>query len=161
NLGKKNCELADTDIERILDLYLGDARESAESKWFDAQDFGYWKITVERPLRLKSQLKTSAIETLRFASGDEALRVEVYAQHGDKLYTDFAKLKPDIEAWLKGDSEDEDDTKGGDEDGASTRKAVPEKRRKKLLDAATWQRDKALLELALLAQRELGDAVFD
>jgi type I restriction enzyme M protein len=38
---------------------------------------------------------------------------------------------------------------------------VPEKRRKKLLDAATWQRDKALLDLALLAQQDLGDAVFD
>ena len=161
NLGKKNCELAETDIERILDLYLGSVQESAESKWFDTQDFGYWKVTVERPLRLKSQLKTSAIETLRFASGDEALRAEIYARHGDKLYTDFTKLKPDIEAWLKGDTEDEDDTDDGDEDGAPTKKAVPEKRRKKLLDAATWQRDKALLELALLAQRELGDAVFD
>ena len=38
---------------------------------------------------------------------------------------------------------------------------MPEKRRKKLLDAATWQRDKALLDLALLAQQDLGDAVFD
>ncbi len=161
NLGKKNCELADTDIQRILDLYLGGSRESAESKWFDTQDFGYWKVTVERPLRLKSQLKTSAIEALRFASGDEALRAEIYAQHGDKLYTDFTKLKPGIEAWLKGDSEDEDDTDDGDEDSTSAKKAVPEKRRKKLLDATTWQRDKALLELALLAQRELGDAVFD
>ena len=60
NLGKKNCELSDGDIQRILDLYLGEAQETApeteNSKWFDTQDFGYWKITVERPLRLKSQL---------------------------------------------------------------------------------------------------------
>lgn len=160
NLGKKNCELAYTDIQRILDLYLGTAQETAESKWFDTQDFGYWKITVERPLRLKSQLRLPAIETLRYASGDETLRADIYAEHGDKLYTGFAKLKPEIEAWLKGDN-DEDDTDDGDEDSAPAKKAVPEKRRKKLLDAATWQRDKALLELALLAQQELGDAVFE
>lgn len=165
NLGKKNCELAEGDIRRILDLYLGEARETDshtdQSKWFDTQDFGYWKITVERPLRLKSQLKTSAIDTLRFASGDEALRTEIYAEHGDKLYTSFAKLKPEIEAWLKGGSDDDDDTEDGDEDHAPAKKAVPEKRRKKLLDAATWQRDKGLLDLALLAQQVLGDAVFD
>ncbi len=166
NLGKKNCELAEGDIQRIVDLYLGEAQETAQSKWFDTQDFGYWKITVERPLRLKSQLKPAAIETLRFASGDEALRAEIYATHGDTLYTDFAKLKPEIEAWLKGDdSGDGDDAAdSNDEDGedsAPAKKAVPEKRRKKLLDAATWQRDKALLDLALLAQQDLGDAVFD
>lgn len=161
NLGKKNCELAEGDIQRILDLYLGEAQETAESRWFDTQDFGYWKVTVERPLRLKSQLKTSAIETLRFASGDETLRAEIYAEHGDQLYTGFAKLKPEIEAWLKGDSEDEDDTEDGDENRAPAKNIVPEKRRKKLLDATTWQRDKALLDLALLAQKVLGDSVFE
>ncbi|WP_020650049.1 type I restriction-modification system subunit M [Solimonas variicoloris] len=163
NLGKKNCELSDNDIARILGGYLAEPQDSAECKWFDNEDFGYWKITVERPLRLKSQLKPAAIETLRFASGDEALRAELWARYGDKLYTGFAKLKPEIEAWLKGDSEDEDADGGGEdgEDSAPARKAVPEKRRKKLLDATTWQRDKALLDLALLAQKDLGDAVFD
>ena len=166
NLGKKNCELSEGDIQRIVDLYLGEVQETAQSKWFDTQDLGYWKITVERPLRLKSQLKPAGIETLRFASGDEALRAEIYATHGDKLYTDFAKLKPEIEAWLKGDdgSDGDDAADNNDEDGedsAPVKKAVPEKRRKKLLDAATWQRDKALLDLALLAQQDLGDAVFD
>jgi type I restriction enzyme M protein len=161
NLGKKNCELADADITRILDLYLDEVQETEQSQWFDTQDFGYWKITVERPLRLKSQSKLSAIESLRFASGDEALRAEIYAQHRDALYTGFAKLKPEIEAWLKGDGDSEDDEAEEGEDSAPAKKAVPEKRRKKLLDVTTWQRDKSLLDLALLAQKELGDAVFD
>lgn len=162
NLGKKNCELAEADIQRILDLYLagpqGAQHNTNESKWFDTADFGYWKVTVERPLRLKSQLKLSAIESLRFASGDEALRAEIYATHGDKLYSEFAAIKGDIEVWLKGDGEAEDDE---DDDAGPSRKAVPEKRRKKLLDNATWQRDKTLMELALLARQTLGDAVFD
>jgi len=161
NLGKKNCELAQIDIQRILDLYLGDARDTAQGKWFDTRDFGYWKITVERPLRLKSQLKISIIESLRFASGDEGLRTEIYAGYGERLYTDFAKVKPAIEAWLKGDSGEDDDAGDEEEDNAPARKTIPEKRRRKLLDANTWQRDKALLDLALLARKVLGDAVFD
>ncbi|MFP5336957.1 MAG: N-6 DNA methylase [Gammaproteobacteria bacterium] len=163
NLGKKNCEMSDADTQRILDLYLdGQMQSTDECKWFDTTDFGYWKVTVERPLRLKSQLSLRAIETLRFASGDEALRAEIYAQHGDKVYTDFHSIKGDIEAWLKGDGEEEDENEEGEEDDAKpAKKAVPEKRRKKLLDATTWQRDKALLDLALLAQKELGEGVFD
>ena len=151
NLGKKNCELSAGDIQRILDLYLGEAQETAESKWFDTQDFGYWKITVERPLRLKSQLSDERIEPLRFASGDEALRAEIYATHGEALYTEFTKRKPAIEAWLKGEDENEDDDSedsGDDGEATTTRKAVPAKRRKKLLDASTWQRDKGLMEVA-------------
>jgi type I restriction enzyme M protein len=168
NLGKKNCELSDADIARILDLYLGEPRETAESKWFDTQDFGYWKITVERPLRLKSQLSDERIESLRFASGDEALRAEIYATHDDALYTEFTKRKPAIEAWLKGEDQDEQDSAdddredSGDEvEASAARKAVPAKRRKKLLDAATWLRDKALMEVAKRAQQALGSAVFD
>ena len=166
NLGKKNCELSDADIARILDLYLGDAQETAQSKWFDTQDFGYWKITVERPLRLKSQLSDERIESLRFATGDEALRAEIYATHGEALYTEFAKRKPAIEAWLKGEDENEDDDNeendsGDDSETSTARKAVPAKRRKKLLDASTWQRDNGLIEVARRAQLALGSAVFD
>jgi len=166
NLGKKNCELSDADISRILDLYLGDAGETAESKWFDTQDFGYWKITVERPLRLKSQLSDERIEPLRFATGDEELRAEIYASHGEALYTEFAKLKPTIEAWLKGEDENEEDDSddgdsGDDSEAPAARKAVPAKRRKKLLDVSTWQRDKALMEVAQRAQKAMGSAVFD
>ncbi len=162
NLGKKNCELSDTDIQRILDLYLGEPRQTPECKWFDNADFGYWKITVERPLRLKSQLKPTAIETLRFASGDEALRADIWARYGDKLYSEFPKLKPEIEAWLKGDTaEDEDEPDGDEDERTPAKKAVPEPRRKKLLDPATWQRDKTLVELALLARQDMGDGVFD
>ena len=170
NLGKKNCELSDGDIQRILDLYLGATQETTESKWFDTQDFGYWKITVERPLRLKSQLSDERIEPLRFASGDEALRAEIYAAHGEALYTEFTARKSTIEAWLKGEDENEnekedDDSEDSDsaDDGEApaARKAVPAKRRKKLLDASSWLRDKRLMEVAQRVQQTLGSAVFD
>ncbi|WP_424945845.1 type I restriction-modification system subunit M [Candidatus Spongiihabitans sp.] len=51
NLGKKNCELGEADIKRICDTFLA-FEESEQSKIFPNQAFGYWKVTVERPLRL-------------------------------------------------------------------------------------------------------------
>jgi type I restriction enzyme M protein len=74
NLGKKNCVLSDVDIERIVGLYLAEPHDTPESRWFDTADFGYWKVTVERPLRWRSQLTQARIETLRFASGGDCRR---------------------------------------------------------------------------------------
>jgi type I restriction enzyme M protein len=52
NLGKKNCELSAEDIDRITNTFL-DFKESEQSKIFDNEAFGYWKVTVERPLRIR------------------------------------------------------------------------------------------------------------
>ena len=52
NLGKKNCELGEEDLARICDTFL-DFKESQQSKIFDNAAFGYWKVTVERPLRIQ------------------------------------------------------------------------------------------------------------
>ena len=51
NLGKKNCELGEDDIARICDAFLA-FEETEHSKIFDNAAFGYWKVTVERPLRI-------------------------------------------------------------------------------------------------------------
>ena len=52
NLGKKNCELGEADIDRICDAFLA-FEETEESRIFDNEAFGYWKVTVERPLRIE------------------------------------------------------------------------------------------------------------
>jgi type I restriction enzyme M protein len=52
NLGKKNCELSEEDISQICKTFL-EFHETEQSKIFPNGAFGYWKITVERPLRLK------------------------------------------------------------------------------------------------------------
>lgn len=52
NLGKKNCELSEEDIDRICDVFLR-FEENEQSKILPNAAFGYWKVTVERPLRLK------------------------------------------------------------------------------------------------------------
>jgi hypothetical protein len=68
NLGKKNCELSPEDIERINRTFL-DFVETPESKIFPNAAFGYWKVTVERPLRLHSQLSSKAIEVAALRVG--------------------------------------------------------------------------------------------
>ena len=50
NLGQKNCELSDDDIGRICETFLA-FEESEQSKIFPNEAFGYWKVTVDRPLR--------------------------------------------------------------------------------------------------------------
>lgn len=69
NLGKKNCELSEEDIHRILDTFLK-FEETEQSKIFPNAAFGYWKVTVERPLRLKGidlerEYSTKEIKALR------------------------------------------------------------------------------------------------
>jgi type I restriction enzyme M protein len=69
NLGKKNCELSADDIARITKVFLA-FEETEQSKIFPNAAFGYWKITVERPLRLRVDLSDSACARFRLACKD-------------------------------------------------------------------------------------------
>ena len=79
NLGKKNCEIGPEDIERICRTFI-DFEETEESRIFDNEAFGYWKVTVERPLRLKVDLSSARCqafsETCREA-GEEPIATAV------------------------------------------------------------------------------------
>jgi type I restriction enzyme M protein len=52
NLGQKNCELSDEDVRHISKTFL-DFAETEQSKIFPNDAFGYWKVVVERPLRIR------------------------------------------------------------------------------------------------------------
>ncbi len=69
NLGNKNCELSDEDIRRICDVFLG-FKETEQSKIFPNEAFGYWKVTVERPLRLTVDLSPECCQSFRDACQD-------------------------------------------------------------------------------------------
>ena len=161
NLGKKNCELSDDDIQRICDAYLSFER-SEQSKISENQAFGYWKVIVERPLRLHSQLTVKAIESLRFASGDEDIRAQLYDEFGDALFENFASAEKALAQRLAewGNGEDEKGNDSDDEEGAS-RRGLPEKKRKKLLDAKTWERDARLVDTANALRQTLGGELFE
>jgi len=95
NLGKKNCELTEQDIQRILDTFLA-FEESEESKIFPNEAFGYWKVTVERPLRLHVDLSETALTRFRAvceSAGDDDLAGvvdEAAAQLGEGPHLDYA-----------------------------------------------------------------------
>ena len=69
NLGSKNCELSDEDIGRICDAFLA-FEETEQSKIFPNEAFGYWKVTVERPLRLTVDLSPDHRQRFRAACRD-------------------------------------------------------------------------------------------
>ena len=66
NLGKKNCELSEEDITRICGTFLA-FEETEQSKIFPNEAFGYWKVTVERPLRLTVELSQERRDQFRAA----------------------------------------------------------------------------------------------
>jgi len=64
SLGNKRKEISQDQITEITQLY-GDIIKNGRSKVFDNADFGFRKITVERPLRLRFQATPERIESLR------------------------------------------------------------------------------------------------
>ncbi|OPY17190.1 MAG: hypothetical protein A4E74_01470 [Syntrophus sp. PtaB.Bin075] len=61
NLGKKNCEFSEDHIRTICDLVVNPV-ETEKSKIFPNEAFGYWKVTVDRPLRLAVDLSPFRLE---------------------------------------------------------------------------------------------------
>ena len=82
NLGKKNCELAEEDITRICDTFLA-FEETEQSRIFDNAAFGYWKVTVEWPLRLAVNL--SPEPRTRFRAACEEAREEPLSNVVDRV----------------------------------------------------------------------------
>jgi type I restriction enzyme M protein len=117
---------------------------------------------VQRPLLLHSQFSRKAIESLRFASGDEAIREEVYDEFGDAVFEDFESVRSALEKrlseWGKADENGGEDE--GGEETESPKPTLSEKCKKKLLDPSTWRRDARLVEIADKLLKELGDGLF-
>ena len=82
NLGKKNCELSEEDIQRICDTFLA-FEETEQSKIFPNRAFGYWRVTVERPLRLAVDL--SPEQRLRFRAACREAQEEPIANVVDRV----------------------------------------------------------------------------
>jgi type I restriction enzyme M protein len=155
NLGQKNCELSDSDIRRIVDTFLA-FEPGPKSKIFPNEAFGYKKIVVERPLRLVTQLTIPAIESLRFQSSDADVREAMYEEFGQALFDDFASVREQAIAFLAAWGEDDDE----DEDAVPRRK-LKDKKKEKLLNASTWERDVRLYEAGLHLREKLGAGSFE
>ena len=69
NLGQKNCELSPENIRQVVDAFM-DFEDNEQSKIFPNEAFGYWKVTVERPLRLTVELSPEWRRNFRDVSQD-------------------------------------------------------------------------------------------
>jgi len=139
NLGKKNCELGEADIQRILDLYLDESPHNTDtSKWFDTRDFGYWKITVERPLRLKTQLSDERIAPL--AANLRELAHWAQQALGTSVFDDHNVFKTQFDALLK---------QHGKQCSAADKKAV--------FKAISWQDETAAPVIAKRTKLKKGE----
>ena len=157
NLGDKNCEFAPEHIAEITQNYLDFSAKAREndsqneavglaSQIFDNQDFGYYKVTIERPDRRSAQFTAENIASLRF---DKALfepMQYLYQQHGEQVYNAefLAKTEPEISAWCE--------TQGI---------ALNNKNKAKLLDIKTWEKAAALFQTASKLLEHFGEQQFD
>ena len=118
------------------------------SKIFESHEFGYRRLTIERPLRLSVQFTDERIESLRFETRKlNAPMQKVYELHGetwakDKSGKSYGKLKEveaEVRAMVKADFAD-----------------LKEKQIKDLLDPKTWNAQKELLDKATQLQVAIG-----
>lgn len=71
NMGKKNCEFTPEIRHEIMRIFM-EMEQSDVSRIFDNSEFGYWAITVERPLRLRVDI-TKHVPTSVLKDSDRSL----------------------------------------------------------------------------------------
>lgn len=121
-----------------------EAPKTFASKIFNSTDFGYRRLTIERPLRLSAQVTDEAIATLRFAPKPfnapmERLYEQFAAQWQADNYGDFSELEAEARAIIKAEFAE-----------------LKEKQIKDLLDSKLWLAQRGLMEKAQQIQAALG-----
>ncbi len=102
NLGSKNCEFADDHLAEIMRIFL-DFEENENSKIFNNEDFGYHKITVERPLRLTTYVTPERMTSFKAENPAEwHLLADGLAEVvGTEPHDDFNVVQQQYKQWLK------------------------------------------------------------
>ncbi len=103
NLGKKNCELSAEQIKQITDLFLA-FEETEQSKIFPNAAFGYWKIVVERPLRLAIHVTPGKLAAFKKDSPEKlhkAADLLTVIAGGSKPHLDFNTVQQRFESAMK------------------------------------------------------------
>ena len=181
SLGSKRNEMSEDDIKTIIrsfgDFEVMDVRtldkpaevksnrgrqsasaktETAKtfaSKIFNSYEFGYRRVTIERPLRLSAQITDEAIASLRFAPKPfNAVMQSIYAQFGttwtdastDQSYGDLSEVSLEVRALIKADYPE-----------------LKEKDIKDVLDSKIWFFQKELMQKAQALQDHIGTAQSD
>jgi type I restriction enzyme M protein len=114
------------------------------SKIFASHEFGYRRITIERPLRLSVQFTPERLATLRFDGGALGPAMQrIYEQFGSewtaRTYGDLSSVEAEARVLLKAEFSD-----------------LKEKQLKDVLSLKTWTTQKALLDKAEALAKVLG-----
>ena len=152
NLGEKNCEFAPEHIEEIVKTYLefsekerSATEEGIAAQVFDNNDFGYYKVNIERPDRRKAKFSAESIETLRFDKAVKEPMEWAYGEWGNDLYNAgvLKQHEKEILKWCE-----ENDI------------SLSAKNRTKLFKLETWQKQATLIETATMLMNEIGGGEF-
>lgn len=122
-----------------------EAPKTFASKLFNSTDFGYRRLTIERPLRLSAQITDEAIATLRFApkpfNAPMECLFDAFAAHWHTdNYGDFSAQETEARAIIKAEFAE-----------------LKEKQIKDLLDGKLWLTQRDLMEKARHIQAAFGD----
>ena len=117
------------------------------SKIFASHEFGYRRLTIERPLRLSVQLSDERLAALRFAPGPLNAAMQALDQRWPQRVppsTDLTVVETEVRALIKADFP-----------------TLKEAQIKELLDPQSWRTQQALCDKARTLQRTLGADQYD
>lgn len=143
SLGNKSYELSKEQIRQITDIYL-DFKETEQSKIFNNSDFGYQKITVERPLHLSCQFTQEKVDSLRFSNTLQDEMEYLYGRFKEEVYTSLKAHKEFIFKYWE-----------------SNEIKVSPANKVKLLDADFWNAQLAVMKNAQALLDHFGTKQFD
>ena len=149
NLGNKNCELSKDHINEILNCYLNLSEQEKEgeqklaSKVFDNADFGYYKVNIERPKRLKAQFTEEKIEVLKWDKIQPEFSKYLFEQYGMEVYTGLDRYKKEIADYI--DKEELN---------------INTKQQTAFLKKETWLKQKELHQTAAKLMEVLGTEIY-
>ncbi|MCB0536117.1 MAG: SAM-dependent DNA methyltransferase [Bacteroidetes bacterium] len=99
-LGSKSNELTETHIQQIADAFK-DFQQNEISRIFENDDFAYWSITVERPLRLSWQLTEEKLSAIEDTDYYLPVLKALQKQFGTAVQNDFNQLLTALDTQLK------------------------------------------------------------
>lgn len=146
NQGSRNCTISDQYRDAILRVYMDfveQEQDGLSSKIFDGDDFRYYSVTIERPLRLKSQFNALLIDEMLFDSSDLDMSRWLYQTYGNRVFSGLDAEVPAIKEYLN-----ENEIK------------MTDKKLAKLISVKAWEDRRTLQNAAKALMKAIGTEVF-
>ena len=104
NQGMRNCTITPQYRDAILKTYMDfvekEGDDKVASKIFDGDDFRFYSVTIERPLRLRSQFNALRIDEMLYDKSEPELTKWLYQQYGERVFSGLDSEIPAIKEYL-------------------------------------------------------------